>query len=175
MRNKLSRKRCVIVAFLALMPWLSVTAAQAAVQSLHTDTLVHEAPQQIADAQSSLESVAPVINAAPPQVAWVDDIVNAVRMYFKANYPAANFSSYLTILTAVRDAVDRGDRRMVKVEMGTFFTMLANRNDGISEGAAEELRHFARVVMPPQEYGLIFPGSEIEAYGTVAQRLGSEQ
>jgi hypothetical protein len=85
MRDKLSRRRCVIVVFMALLSWLSVPAAQAALQSLHTDTLVHDAPQQIADAQFSLESVAPVINAAPPHVACADDIVSAVRMYFKAN------------------------------------------------------------------------------------------
>jgi hypothetical protein len=59
--------------------------------------------------------------------------------------------------------------------MGTFLIMLANRNDGLSEGAAEELRNFVRVVMPAQEYGLIFPTSGIEAYGTIAQRGESEQ
>lgn len=173
MKTKLL-ERWIIVTFLAVMPWLSVPPTQAAVQVLSGDIPVQEVPNRVADTQPSRPSDAPVVKVPSAQI-WVDDIMNALHVYFKTNYPAANFSSYLKQLTVMRDAVDRGDRRTVKVEMGTFLTMLANRNDGLGERAAEELLDFARLVMPAQEYGLIFPGSGIEAYGTIAQRGESEQ
>lgn len=170
MKTKLFLERGIIVTALAVMSWLSVPPTQAAVQDLRTDIPLQEVTNGVADAQPSLPSDAPVVKVPSGELIWVDDIMNALRLYFTTNYPAANFSSYLKRLTVMRDAVDRGDHRTVKVEMGTFFTMLANRNDGLSKGAAEELRNFARVVMPAQEYGLIFPSSGIEAYGTLAQR-----
>lgn len=85
--------------------------------------------------------------------------MNALRSYFKANYPTSDFTSYLKKLTLVRDAVDRRDRRTVEVKMGVFFTMLTNRSHGISEGAADEVANFARMVMPVQEFGIFFPRS----------------
>ena len=170
MKTKLFLERGIIMTSLAVMSWLSVPPTQAAVQVLRTDIALQEVPNEVAGTQPSLPSDAPVVKVPSAELIWVDDIMNALHLYFKTNYPAANFSSYLKQLTVMRDAVDRGDRRTVKVEMGTFLTMLANRNDGIGEGAAEELRNFARVVMPAQEYGLIFPSSGIEAYGTIAQR-----
>lgn len=103
--------------------------------------------------------------SAPPhggvssQLNWVDDIINALGQYFKANYPNADFVPYLKHLTLVRDALGREDRRTVKVEMGAFFKSLANRSYGISGSAADELATFARVAMPVQEYGIIFPRS----------------
>lgn len=175
MKTKLFLECCIIVTSLAVMSWLSVPPTQAAVQVLRTDIALQEVPNEVAGTQPSLPSDAPVVKVPSAELIWVDDIMNALRQYFKTNYPAADFSSYLKQLTVMRDAVDRGDRRTVKVEMGTFLTMLANRNDGISEGAAEELRNFAQVAMPAQEYGLIFPSSEVEAYGTIAQRGESEQ
>lgn len=175
MKTKLFLECCIIVTSLAVMSWLSVPPTQAAVQVLRTDIALQEVPNEVAGTQPSLPSDAPVVKVPSAELIWVDDIMNALHQYFKTNYPAANFSSYLKQLTVMRDAVDRGDRRTVKVEMGTFLTMLANRNDGISEGAAEELRNFAQVAMPAQEYGLIFPSSEVEAYGTIAQRGESEQ
>lgn len=170
MKTKLFLERGIIMTSLAVMSWLSVPPTQAAVQDLRADIPLQEVPNGVTDTQPSLPSDAPVVKVPSAELIWVDDIMNALHLYFKTNYPAANFSSYLKQLTVMRDAVDRGDRRTVKVEMGTFLTMLANRNDGIGEGAAEELRNFARVVMPAQEYGLIFPSSGIEAYGTIAQR-----
>ena len=171
MKTKLL-ERCIVVTSLAVMSWLSVSPTEAAVR---TEIPLQEVPNGVADTQSPLPSDAPVVKVPSGELIWVDDIMNALHLYFKTNYPAANFSSYLKQLTVMRDAVDRGDRRTVKVEMGAFLTMLANRNDGISEGAADELRNFARVVMPAQEYGLIFPNSGVEAYGTIAQRGESEQ
>jgi hypothetical protein len=175
MQTKLFLERGIIVTSLAVMSWLSVPPTQAAVQDVHTDIPLQEVPNGVADTQPSLPSDAPVVEVPSAQLVWVDDIMNALRLNFTTNYPAADFSSYLKQLTVMRDALDRGDRRTVKVEMGTFLTMLANRNDGVSEGAAEELRNFARVVMPAQEYGLIFPRWGGEAYGTIAQRGESEQ
>lgn len=174
MKTKLL-ERCIIVTSLAVVSWLSVPPTQAAVQDLRTDIPLQEVSNGVADTQSSLPSDAPVVKVPSAELIWVDDIMNALHLYFKTNYPAANFSSYLKQLMVMRDAVDRGDRRTVKLEMGTFLTMLANRNDGVSEGAAEELRNFAGVVMPAQEYGLIFPSSGVEAYGTIAQRGETEQ
>ena len=111
---------------------------------------------------------------APARATWVDDIANALGSYFKAYYPTSDFTSYLKKLTLVRDAEDRGDRRTVQVEMGAFFTMLTNRSQGISAGAADEVANFARTVMPVQEYGIFFPNGP-EQYGTPAPRSGSEQ
>jgi hypothetical protein len=102
---------------------------------------------------------APALGALPSQLTWVDDIINALGQYFKANYPTADFVPYLKQLTVVRDALSRKDRRTVKVEMGAFFKLLTNRSYGISEDAADELANFARVAMPVQEYGIFFPRS----------------
>ena len=175
MKTKLFLAGGIIMTSLAVMSWLSVPPTQAAVQDLRTHIPLQEVPNGVPDTQPSLPSDAPVVKVPSAELIWVDDITNALHLYFKANYPAANFSSYLKQLTVMRDAVGRGDRRTVKVEMGMFLTMLANRNDGISQGAAEELRNFAQVVMPAQEYGLIFPTSGVETYGTIAQRGESEQ
>jgi hypothetical protein len=62
----------------------------------------------------------------------------------------------------------------VEVEMGAFFTMLTNRSQGISEGAADEVANFARAVMPVQEYGIFFPNGPVQ-YTTLASRSESKQ
>jgi len=59
---------------------------------------------------------------APAQATWVDDIANALDSYFKAHYPASDFTSALKKLTLVRDAEDRGDRRTVEVGVRTEIT-----------------------------------------------------
>ena len=117
---------------------------------------------------------APTTVVVPAQATWVADIANALGSYFKAHYPTSDFTSYLKKLTLVRDAEDRGDRRTVEVEMGAFFTMLTNRSQGISAGAAEEVANFARAMMPVQAYGIFFPVGP-EQYGTPAPQSGSEQ
>jgi len=99
----------------------------------------------------------------------VDDIANTLGPYFKTHYPTSDFTAYLKKLTLVRDAEGRGDRRTVEVEMGAFFTMLTNRSQGISEGAAEEVANFVRAMMPVQEYGIFFPNGPAQ-YGTPASR-----
>lgn len=85
----------------------------------------------------------PTTVVAPAQATWVDDIANALDSYFKAHYSTSDFTSALKKLTRVRDAEDRGDRRTVPVEMGTFFTMLTNRSQGIGACAADEVANFS--------------------------------
>jgi hypothetical protein len=104
----------------------------------------------------------------------VDDIANALGPYFKAHYPTSDFTSYLKKLTLIRDAEERGDRRTVEVEMGAFSTMLTNRSQDISEGAADEVANLARAMMPVQEYGIFFPTGPAQ-YGTSASSSESTQ
>jgi hypothetical protein len=164
MRTFLLRGRIVIVASLALIPWLSALPTRAADQSMGAGTPSQELPQAISGAQSSIPSGAPVVGIAPGQATWVDDIATALGSYFKENYPTQDFAPYVTKLTLVQNALDRGDRRTVQVEMGAFLKLLANRSHGISEGAADELVNFTRMVMPVREYGIFFPRSWPEEY-----------
>jgi hypothetical protein len=108
---------------------------------------------------SSPSGGAPAHGVVPSQLTWADDIIDALGQYFKANYPNADFVPYLNHLILVREALTRQDRRTVRVEMGTFFRSLADRRYGISGSAADELANFARVAMPVQEYGILFPRS----------------
>jgi hypothetical protein len=96
------------------------------------------------------------------QPTWVDEIEHALGTYFKKKYPASNFDPYLKVLDRVRAAVGRGDHRTEKIEMGLFLTMLAHHAQGINEEAADELSLFAQRVMPAEEYGMIFPGHELQ-------------
>ena len=156
MRTYLFIRRTVLAASLTLIPWVPLLSTPAAGQPAGIP--------EIMEAQPSIHQDAPVLGLAPVQATWVDDIMNALRSYFRANYPTSDFTSYLKKLTLVRDAVDRGDRRTVGVEMGAFFTMLTNRSHCISKGAADEVANFARIVMPVQEYGIFFPRSGPEQY-----------
>ena len=167
MRTNRFIRSAVIVTSLTLIPWLPVSRTHAAEQPPRVGTPSQEISETITDAQPSVPSAAPVMGGAPTQVTWVDDIMDALDTHFKANYPTVDFAPYLKKLTLVRDAVERGDRRTVKVEMSMFFTMLADRDDGMSKVAADELANFAVVVMQVQEYGP-------EAYGTTIPRSGAE-
>ncbi|MGH7773617.1 MAG: hypothetical protein ACREQA_15440, partial [Candidatus Binatia bacterium] len=91
------------------------------------------------------------------------------------NYPTSDFAPFLTKLNLVRDAVGRGDRRAVKIEMGAFFKMLAKREHGISEVAADELTNFAQMVTPLEEYGISVPRSGAGQYGSEVPSSGSAQ
>jgi hypothetical protein len=108
------------------------------------------------------------------QATWLNEIRNSLDVY-KANYPSSNFAPYQTKLNLVGDALNRGDRRAVKVEMSTFFKMLAKRAHGINEGAADELSNFAQMVTPIQEYGIPIPKSGAEQYGSEVPSSGSSQ
>jgi len=94
--------------------------------------------------------------AALAQSNWVDEITNSLAFY-KTNYPTSNWDIYQQKLNLVRDAVNRGDQRTVKVEMNKFFRMLQGRANGINDVAAEELSNFAAMVTPIQEYGISVP------------------
>ncbi|MGQ0811684.1 MAG: hypothetical protein ACT4OO_10740 [Nitrospiraceae bacterium] len=89
---------------------------------------------------------------------WVDEITNSVAFY-KTNYPTSNWDPYLGELNLVREALHRGDQRLVRSEMGKWFKMLRNREYGIHEVAADELFNFALMVTPVQEYGISVPSA----------------
>lgn len=158
MRTDLDRKRTGIVLSPVLISWLPAWSIQAADQPPG------------AGVQPSLQPTVPVGEGASARATWVDDIANALDSYFNTNYPADDFAPYLRKLTLVGDALGRGDRRTVKVEMGAFFRWLANRSHGISARAAEELANFARMVMAVREHGIVFPRSEPEEYGKTFPR-----
>ena len=168
MRTYLFIGRIVILTLVALICGLPALLAQA------TDHLPGAGIPEFMGAQPASDHNAPTTVVVPAQATWVDDIANALGSYFKAHYPTSDFTSYLKKLTLVRDAENRGDRRTMELEMGAFFTMLTNQNQGISAGAADEVANFARAVMPVQEYGIFFPNGP-EQYGTPAPRFGSEQ
>jgi hypothetical protein len=168
MRPFLFIGRIVILTSLALICWLPALSTQAA------DHLPGAGIPEFMGAQPASVHNAPTTVVVPARATWVDDIANALDSYFKAYYPTSDFTSYLKKLTLVRDAEDRGDRRTVEVEMGAFFTMLTNRSQGISKGAADEVANFARAVMPVQEYGIFFPNGPVQ-YRTPASRSESKQ
>lgn len=173
MRTYLFIRRTVILTSLALIPWVPALLAHAAELSPGGGI------PDIMEVQPSMQRDAPVVMTAPAQATsaqatWVDEIKNSLGVY-KANYPTSDFSPYLTKLNLVGDAVSRGDRRAVKVEMGAFLKMLATRAHGINENAADELSNFAQMVTPIQEYGISVPKSGSEQYGSEAPSSGSSQ
>jgi hypothetical protein len=166
MRNMI--RLTFMMASLALMLWSSILNTQAAEQS--TDQSI---PEVMAE-RTSTQGDAPTVNTAPVQATWVDEIRSSLAMY-KKNYPTSNFDPYLKKLNLAGEAVGRGDRRMVKVEMGSFFKMLATRANGISDIAAEELTNFAQMVAPIQEYGISVPRSGSSQYGSEVPSSASSQ
>jgi hypothetical protein len=168
MRTFLFIGRIVILTSLVLIWGLPALSAQAA------NYLPGAGVPEFMGGQPTFGDNAPTTVVVPVQATWVDDIMNALGSYFKANDPTYDFTSYLKRLTLARDAENRRDRRTVEVEIGEFFTMPTNRSLGISEGAADEVANYARAVMPVQEYGIFFPNGP-EQYWTPAPRSGSEQ
>lgn len=168
MRPFLFIGRIVILTSLVLISWLPALSTQAA------DHLPGTSIPEFMGAQPASGHNTPTTGVVPARATWVDDIANALGCYFKAHYPTSDFTSYLNKLTLVRDAEERGDRRTVEIEMGAFFTMLTNRSQGISAGAADEVANFVRAMMPVQEYGIFFPNG-LAQYGTPASRSESEQ
>jgi hypothetical protein len=81
---------------------------------------------------------------------WVDEIANALSFY-KASYPTSNFDPYLATLEKIREGANRGDQKIVKVEMDRFLKMLLARTNGINEVAADELYNLAQSVRPIKE------------------------
>ena len=94
---------------------------------------------------------------ARADTAWIDEVAKSMS-FFKTNYPNANWQPYSHKLEVVRDAVQRGDQKAIKREMGQWFQMLRQRDHGISEVAADELFNFSLMVTPVQDYGIAVPG-----------------
>ena len=90
------------------------------------------------------------------QTNWVDELTNSVNFY-KTNYPASNWEPYLAELTLVKEALARGDQRIVRSKMGKWFKMLRNRDHGIHDVAADELYNFGLMVTPIQEFNISVP------------------
>ena len=145
-------RRTVLLTSLALIPGLPVPFTHAG--QLPSSGGI---PEIMTVAQPSGEPQA-VATGTPAQTAWVEEIKNSLAMY-KTNYPTSDFAPYVTKLDLVRDAVDTGNRRAVKAEMGAFFNMLVKRDHGISGVAADELINFSRMVTPIEEYGISIPKS----------------
>ncbi len=146
----------VLVLALALILWrLSVPAANATEPLPGGDS----AARPSVGGEGAAATGAPGLNAA-----WVEQINNSLVIY-QANYPASNFSLYQKKLSLVQDALARGDRQVVRVEMNAYFKMLDRRAHGISEVAADELFNFARMITPAQEYRIAVPRSGSEQYG----------
>src|SRR5947199_9170633 len=87
---------------------------------------------------------------------WCDEILNSVSFY-KSLYPTSNWEPYNEKLILVREALAKGDKRVVKTEMSKFFSMLRKREHGINDVGADELLNFAAMVTPIQEYGSSVP------------------
>ena len=168
MTNYLVIKRTFMVVSLALILWGSVLLPQAA------DQPRAEGIPEIMAEQSSPGHDASAVAVTAVQANWVKEIRNFLEV-FKGEDRTSNLDPYFTKLNLIGDALGQGDRRSVKVEMGSFFQMLARRAYGINAGAADDLANFARMVMPAQEYGIIFPRSGAGRYGTTTSRSESAQ
>ena len=99
-----------------------------------------------------------LLGTALAQQSWVDDINTSLNFY-KTSYPGSNWEPYSQRLQVVKEAVGRGDNKMVRTEMGKWFKMLRTRDQGIDDVAADELFNFALMVTPIQEYGITVPPS----------------
>ena len=108
-----------------------------------------------------LATAAPTERLAPP-VTWLDDLEHKLTTYSTKKYPAYDFSPSAHELSRIRDAARLGYRWSAKREMGVFLNMLAIRAYGLGDDAAEELALLSQRIMPDQEFGMIYPGSETE-------------
>ena len=108
-----------------------------------------------------LATAAPTERLAP-SVTWLDDLEHRLTTYFTNKYPRYDFSPYAQELSLIRGAVSRGDRWGAKREMGVFLTMVARRAYGLGDDAAEELAMLSHRIMPDEEFGIVYPGSERE-------------
>ena len=109
-----------------------------------------------------LATAAPTERLAPP-VTWLDDLEHTLTTPLTKKYPEYDFSPYAHELCRIRDAARLGDRWGAKREMGVFLNMLAIRAYGLWGDAADELAVLSQRIMPDQEFGIIYPGSETES------------
>jgi len=81
MRTHWFIRRTVIIAALALIPWVLVVSANAANQSPGAGTTSQETKQALTE------------GVATAQGTWVNELANSLKNY-KATYPASNFNAY---------------------------------------------------------------------------------
>ena len=146
----------VTVSRRAFLP-LPALISPSAVFFILVPTLIHggETPSVLLAAAAPTERLAPPLN-------WVDNLERKLTTYFTKKYPAYDFAPYVQELDRIRGAVSRGDRWGAKREMGRFLTMLASRAYGLGDDAAEELAVLSQQIMPDEEFGIVYPGSEPE-------------
>ena len=119
-------------------------------------------PIQAGETPSFLLATAALTEHLSPPVTWVDDLENKLTSYFTKKYPAYDFAPYTQELDRIRGAVSLGDRWGAKREMGVFLNMLTSRAYGLGDDAAEELAVLSHRIMPDEEFGIVYPGSETE-------------
>lgn len=168
MRYNLVTRRTLIIASLMLGGSVGMESAHAGDESSGAGI-----PDILAAPLVMPEHI-PMIVDGGAQVTWLKEIKNSLDAY-TVSYPSSNFAPYQTKLSLVGDALSRGDRRGVKLEMGALFKMLAKRSHGINEGAADELSNFAQMVTPIQEYGIPVPKLGAEQYGSDVSGSESSQ
>jgi len=159
MRHELITFQKFIIAGLMVGASMGASSANAAEQP------PGEGIPDIMATQSSMIQRDASVTGNSAQSTWLREIRNSLDAY-TVTYPSSNFAPYQTKLNLVGDALSRGDRRAVKVEMGAFFKMLAKRSHAINEGAADELSNLAQMVTPIQEYGIQVPKFGAERYGS---------
>ena len=148
----------ILVPALAIIPWLPLLCTRAADQIAEAGTPTQERTSAFMGAEPPVRHEASRAGHTPATVVWVDDMRNSLGIYMW-NHPASQLTPYLETLTLVRDAVGRGDRQTVKLEMDMYFTMLAMRAQGISEAEAKDLSAVALQVTPTEAYGIVIPRS----------------
>jgi hypothetical protein len=117
-------------------------------------------PIQAGETPSFLLATATPTERLSSPVTWLDDLENRLTTYFTKKYPAYDFAPYAQELDRIRGAVSLGDRWGAKREMGVFLNMLASRAYGLGDDAAEELAMLSQRIMPDEEFGIVYPGSE---------------
>ena len=146
----------VTVSCRLLLPLLALILAPAVFSVLAPN------PVQAGETQSFLLATAAATERFSPPVTWLDDLEQRLTTYFTKKYPAYDFSPYTEELDRIRGAVSLGDRWGAKREMGVFLKMLAIRAYGLGDDAAEELALLSHRIMPDEEFGIVYPGSETE-------------
>ncbi|HZC80307.1 MAG TPA: hypothetical protein VE222_01080, partial [Nitrospiraceae bacterium] len=156
MRTYRFNRRMVIVASLALIPWLPVLSANAADQPPGAGTPSQETKLVFTEMLPAMHSHALVVGVVPAQGTWIGEIENSLKNY-KATYPTSNFNAYTEKLSKVRIALESGNKEKVRAEMGVLLKMLRTRAQGINEIAADELFIYWVMVTPIAEYRISVP------------------
>ncbi len=120
-------------------------------------------PIQAGENPSFLLATAAPTERLAPSITWLDDLEHKLTTYFTKKYPGYDFSPYAHELSRIRDAARLGDRWGAKREMGVFLTMLSSRAYGLGDEAAEELAMLSQHIMPDEEFGIVYPGTETES------------